>query len=302
MIEFAVPQLSDRALIQGYYDQYPSRSCERTFAFQYLWAPIDGIRFAEVEGTLVMSSLYQGKTYFAWPAGPKDRIPAALTAIEHYAAEELGEPLRFYQMTPAQFEQLQAMMPGDWAIRYHRDLADYIYDREKLATLAGKKLHSKRNHINRFIERHPDWRCEPLGAANAADAEQVALRWRDDNDCSTDPEKDEETCVALHAIREFDALHLDGAVLYTEEGPVAFTIGERLSEDTFLVHVEKADAAVQGAYPMINREFVRQACEGYTYVNRMEDTGAEGLRKAKLSYHPEFLEEKGTVTRSGEEV
>ena len=76
---------------------------------------------------------------------------------------------------------------------------------------------------------------------------------------------------------------------------VAFTIGESLCEDTFVVHIEKAFANIQGAYPMINQQFVEHECMNYKYVNREEDTGAEGLRKAKLSYYPAFLEEKGFV-------
>lgn len=302
MTEFKKITFEDRDLIRSYYERYPSRSCERTFAYQYLWSQADDITFAEVEDTLVMKSVYRARTYFAWPAGPKERIAAAIEELDRYAREELSEELRFYHMTPTQFGQLEAIRPGEWTIDYNRDLADYIYDRDKLATLAGKKLHSKRNHINRFIEHYPDWRCEPLCDGNAADAEQIAIRWRDENDCSSDPDKAAESCFALNSIAMREKLQLTGAVLYAEEDPVAFTVGERLSDDTYVIHVEKAFADIQGAYAMINREFVRQACGDCIYVNREEDTGDEGLRKAKMSYRPAFMEEKGIAVRSQEKA
>lgn len=101
--------------------------------------------------------------------------------------------------------------------------------------------------------------------------------------------------MCLREIEMFDELHLTGGILYTGNEPVAFSIGEQLSDDTFVVHVEKALADVQGAYPMINREFVRHECGAVRYINREDDTGAPGLRKAKLSYKPVMLEEKGVA-------
>ena len=98
---------------------------------------------------------------------------------------------------------------------------------------------------------------------------------------------------------EFFALYkelgLKGGVLKADGKIVAFTVGEPVSDDTFVVHIEKAFADIDGAYPMINQQFVQHECMEYEYVNREEDTGAEGLRKAKLSYRPAFLEEKGIV-------
>ena len=102
-------------------------------------------------------------------------------------------------------------------------------------------------------------------------------------------------CVTLNSLRLYKELGLKGGVLKIGERIVAFTVGEPLSPDTFVVHIEKAFPDVEGAYPMINQQFVQHECMDYTYVNREEDTGAEGLRKAKLSYRPAFLEEKGVV-------
>lgn len=126
----------------------------------------------------------------------------------------------------------------------------------------------------------------------------MALKWRKEAECEQDEEKRAEMCVTLNALRLLEELQLKGGLLRAEPGGevIAFTIGEPLNPDTFVVHIEKAFAEVQGAYPMINQQFVAHEAQGYQYVNREEDTGAEGLRKAKLSYRPAFLVEKGMVT------
>ena len=109
-------------------------------------------------------------------------------------------------------------------------------------------------------------------------------------------------CVALNALRLLEELGLSGGLLRVEGEVVAFTIGEPLNQDTFVVHIEKAFAEIQGAYPMINQQFVEHEAQNYLYVNREEDTGSEGLRKAKLSYRPAFLVQKGLVREKKEEV
>ena len=123
----------------------------------------------------------------------------------------------------------------------------------------------------------------------------MALNWRRENGCEDDVEKNAEMCVTLNALRLREELELTGGVLRVNGEVVAFTLGEPVCEDTFVVHIEKAYAEVPGAYPMINQLFAKQVCDRYRYMNREEDTGAEGLRKAKLSYYPVFMVEKGVV-------
>lgn len=175
-----------------------------------------------------------------------------------------------------------------------------MYESEKLATLSGKKLHAKRNHINKFKATFDDWCYEPITKENVEECFQMALKWRNESGCEEDVEKNAEMCVTLNSLRLFEELELKGGLLRVNGEIVAFTMGEPISEDTFVVHIEKAFADVQGAYPMINQQFVEHECMNYKYVNREEDTGAEGLRKAKLSYRPVFLVEKGVVTKKSE--
>ena len=165
--------------------------------------------------------------------------------------------------------------------------------------LAGKKLHGKRNHINKFKKTYEDWSYEPLSDENMEECFQMALKWRNENGCEDNPEKNAEMCVALNALRLYKEMGQVGGVLRVNKEVAAFTIGERLCDDTFVVHIEKAFADIDGAYPMINQQFVQHECMEYRYVNREDDAGSEGLRKAKLSYRPAFLEQKGIVTKRG---
>ena len=163
--------------------------------------------------------------------------------------------------------------------------------------MSGKKYHGKKNHVNRFFKTYPDWSYEPVTADNVEECFQMALLWRRENGCEEDEEKNAEMCVALNSLRLFEELKLTGGLLRVRGEVVAFTIGEPACDDTFVVHIEKARADVEGAYTVINQQFVSHEVAGkYKYVNREDDVGTEGLRKAKLSYHPEFLVEKGYVT------
>lgn len=293
-IQFKRPGMKDRELIHSYFLKYPSRSCEKTFANTYLWRRVYYVGYAIIENALVFRIDSDGTFSFSFPIGRAEDVKAALDVLRTYAAER-QIPFVLYHVTETQFYQLENWYPGEFEITYNRDVADYVYESEKLATLSGKKLHAKRNHINKFKANHENWSYESMTEANLEDCFQMALRWRHENGCDDDEEKNAEMCVTLNALRLFKELELVGGILRIDGEVVAFTIGEALSEDTFVVHIEKAYAGIQGAYPMINQQFVEHECKQYKYINREEDTGSEGLRKAKLSYRPIFLVEKGEV-------
>ena len=268
--QFKRAELEDQEIISHYFEHHTSRSCERTFANVYLWSRQYPVKWAIVKN--------------------------ALEEMMEYSKEK-GRPFLMYNVTPEYFAQLEEWYPGRFQIEYDRDSADYVYESEKLATLSGKKLHGKRNHINKFKSLFEDrWSYESMSKDNLEECFQMALKWREENDCENDDEKRGEMCVALNSLRLFEELHLTGGVLRIDGKVVAFTIGEPICEDTYVVHIEKAYADVQGAYTMINQQFVEHECMNYKYVNREDDTGAEGLRKAKLSYRPVLMVEKGDVT------
>ena len=210
---------------------------------------------------------------------------------------------------------LEASRPGEYRLEPDRDGWDYIYQVERLAELKGKKLQAKRNHINRFLERYPDWQVEEITTKNLGECVVMDLEWnrlyRTENG---DAEKEartrlDERHAMFKAFSTYEQLDLYGLLLRAEGRVLAFTMGSLINEETIDVHFEKAYGEIQGAYPMINREFARWVRENHPHVlwlNREDDMGLEGLRRSKNSYHPDRMvekylavREKGSPARSG---
>lgn len=298
-ISFKKIELEDKEIIEHYLKKKKYRGCDMVFCNNYLWSRFYATQFAIVEDTLVFCSTRQdGSISVTFPAGETEQIKKALEVLFAYFQEK-ERPFHMHLVQEYEFELLEQWYPGRFVIEYDRDAADYVYETEKLTTLAGKKLHGKRNHINNFIKQNPDWSYERITEENQEDCFQMALKWRQDHVCEHTGEENEEIrdemCVTMNALRLREELGLVGGLLRVNGEVIAFTLGEQLNDDTFVVHIEKAYAEIQGAYPMINQQFVKHEAQNYKYVNREEDTGAEGLRKAKLSYRPAFLVNKGIV-------
>lgn len=296
-ITFKKVTLEDKEIINRYLSQQKARSCEITFANIYLWSRFYQVTYAIVEDMLI----FRGggdPVFFDFPLGKSEGVKPAVDALMQYC-EERGQEFVLGLVTPEKFEMLEELYPGMFEITYDRDAADYVYETEKLANLSGKKYHGKKNHINKFKKLYPEWSYERIDDTNVEECFQMALSWRRLNGCEEDEEKTAEMCVTLNSLRLMKELDLRGGLLRVGGEVVAFSIGEPVCDDTMVVHIEKAFAAVEGAYPMINQQFILHEAMDYKYVNREEDLGEEGLRKAKLSYHPVFLVEKGMVKIKG---
>ncbi len=288
------PELEDRAQINHYLSYADTRSCEMTFANTFMWSRHYHAGFTVLEDMLVFGNI-TGSVSFTVPVGPGD-LKQVLDLLMAYC-EERQVPFQLHNVTKDNFDRLEALYPGEFTISYERDYADYVYETEKLINLSGKKYHSKKNHINKFKTLYPDWSYEPITKDNLEECFQMGLRWRELNGCEEDEEKHAEICVTLNYLRLFEELEMRGGALRVDGKIVAFTIGEPVGKDTLVVHIEKAFADIQGAYTMINQQFVEHEGAGFAYINREEDMGEEGLRKAKLSYKPVFLVEKGVVRK-----
>ena len=175
------------------------------------------------------------------------------------------------------------------------------------ASVAGKKLQAKRNHINRFVERYPDWRVEEITFDNLAECAQLDLEWnrryRSLHESSAETEAQarlDERHAMSRAFACFQELGLFGLLLRAEGEVLAFTIGSLINPETVDVHFEKAYGEIQGAYPLINREFARWIQlhrPGVVWLNREDDMGLEGLRRSKESYYPDQMVEKYLVVQ-----
>ncbi len=295
-MEFYIPTIKDINEIRKALQNNHKRNCEMSPANTVLWARQYKTEIAFWKQEIIYRSLWNSKEY-SYSCNLQDSTrPRELfqTIVSLVNTEE--QPLRMHCMSQEEFAMIDEWYPGMYQMTSRRRDSDYIYLREKLATLSGKKLHGKRNHIHRFEENYPDWEYETIDSHNEDECAKMAMKWclencADEND-NWEHDKIDESKLVVYAIRHRDELGMKGGALRADGRIIAITLGEPLTTDTFVVHFEKAFYDIQGAYPMINREFVRHELEQYTYVNREEDLGEEGLRRAKLSYRPEHLLEK----------
>jgi hypothetical protein len=291
-IAFQKPTIEDKQKLEPYFKSVHEMNCEFTFANMFLWSGHYGGEYAIVDDMLVIRAGEGKEKSYAYPLGTHDVKPIIEKLIRD--CEEIGIPFRMHSITNSMKDNLEQLFPGQFEYVPDRDNFDYIYRSEDLINLKGKKYHGKRNHINQFMERN-NWSYEPITKENMDDCIHMAEEWCIQNGCD-DEGRLAEFCVIKNSFRYFDILGLVGGVLRVDGKVVAFTIGEEINDDVFVVHIEKAYADVNGAYPMINREFITREASQYTYINREEDLGIEGLRKAKLSYKPAILLEEYSVS------
>ena len=297
MIEFHKPQLTDKPWVDELLRRADHRGCEYNFTNLFVWSDAYDQRIARVGDFLVTRLCGSLGCSYIYPAGTGDIAPV-LAALEQDAAER-GAPLHLVCLTQPQVRELDSLFPGRFTFEADRDGFDYLYDIDRLADLGGKKLHAKRNHINRFVENNPSWVYEDITAESLPECLEMDKEWyrrsmvreglAEERDLG-----DEGRALRL-AMEHYHDLGLEGGLIRVYGEVVAFTMGDLLSSDTYDVHFEKAYGELQGAYAMINREFarrVRQRHPQVRYLNREDDMGVEGLRKAKESYYPDLMVEK----------
>ncbi len=295
MIELHPVTLADKAWIDPIVLAESSPSADYNFGNIFLWDETYHQQVGRLDGRMIALPCYENHPFFAWPIGTGDVEPV-LAEMRAYAAAK-GFPFVLRGVTADHLPLLRAVYGDGCAVEEERDLWDYLYAAEKLDTLAGKHLHGKRNHIHRF-EQENDWRFAPLTPADIPACRAMLDAWM--ATCGEDEKDgiDEEYRAIQRAFDYFQPLGLDGGVLWVSGEPVAFSIGEMASADTFDAHFEKAYSHVNGAYPMINREFVRYIRAihpGVQWINREDDTGRLTLRQSKLTYHPDRMVEKYKV-------
>lgn len=289
------PNMDNIGILKDYLRYNNYFGCELTAANNILWSEFYDTSFVIVEDMLSYCKVKDGvPVAFTFPIG-KHEPKKAFDALCSYF-EEQGSTPEFYLVHREMYEKIEEWYPGKFKIEYQRDDADYLYEYKTLSELKGKKLHGKRNHINRFEENFPDYEYEVIDETNYMECIDFAYTWEKDNNPEGSEDKLYERNIIEKALKNRQALELVGGLIRADGNVVAFTLGEPINDKCFVVHFEKAYANIQGAYPMINREFVRRQLKGYKYINREEDLGIPGLRHAKTSYQPIRLVDKGEVT------
>ena len=291
MIEFRKLTPEDRERYEQLHFACGERGCEFTFANLYLWGRQ---RIAFIHDHAVLFSQFDRRTVYPFPVGGGDK-KAALEAIIN-DAHERDIPCRLTGLTEENIRQLEELYPGKFFFHCDRDSYDYVYAIDDLAELKGKKYQKKRNHVNRFRTEHPDYRVQPLCDELLEEVKALVDGWYESR-LAQDPTADflMERRALEKALRDYEKLGLETLVLLDGRQVLAVTMGSFLAENTLDVHFEKAREDVDGAYAAINCEFARYLREKYPqlqFLNREEDMGIPGLRKAKESYLPHHLTEK----------
>ncbi len=301
MFELHPVTLADKAWVDSMVFAENSRSADYNFGNIFLWDQAFHQRIGRCGQRMVTLLSYDHLPFFAWPIGTGDPRPV-LTEMGQYAFQH-GFPFVLRGVTADHLSLVEQVIGPRAVVTPERAVWDYLYLAEKLETLSGKHLHAKRNHIHRFEENH-SWRFTPLTADDIPACADCLETWMADRGEKEDTESEtvqEEYQALKKAFSFWRDLSLVGGILWENNTAIAFTMGEMISSDTFDVHFEKAQVDIDGAYPLINREFVRYLrtlFPGLVWINREDDTGRESLRQSKLSYHPDRMVEKYKVELS----
>lgn len=257
----------------------------------YMWRKGYGIEWAVVDDYLCIKAGLPGSAPFVLcPFGLDDsRLGGVIDTLADYFRQNRWT-FNLKGVSAEMVASLQQVKPGYFTFRADRDNYDYVYSTEDLINLAGRKYHSKQNHIN-FFKRNYDYRYEAITPELIQPCMVSAREWYATHNGSDDDSLKREFSAIIDVLANFHNLSVKGGAILLDNKVAAFTFGEELNSDTAVIHVEKG-LDVRGLYQVINQEFCRNTWAHLAYVNREEDMGIEGLRKAKMSYHPVNLIKK----------
>lgn len=299
MLSFKPISIADREAITAC--TYPGRflNCDFAFANMCSWRFLYDSEFAIVDGFLLIRFMIEEKgrkhQVYMFPVGNGDF--RHIIALLEDDARANGHPLWILGVTPDEKNVLDQMFPSEFIYLTERDYYDYIYLRNDLQELKGKKYQAKRNHINKFSNKYR-YTYLPVTPDLVPKCMELECKWYKDNRTEEDAEDlEHEHRSMAFALAHFEELGLRGGALCVDGEIIAFTYGSAINHYTFGVHVEKADIRYDGVFTVINREFISRLPEQFLYINREEDLGIPGLRQSKLSYHPVILLEKNTAIK-----
>lgn len=291
MISFKALQPEDKPACDAVFKRCIGRGSEHSFVNLFLWGDQ---RVAFCNDSLLVFSQVKGQSLYLYPVCSGDPVPALEAIMQDAKSRQI--PCCLCGLSEQDCQQLEALYPGRFSFRSDRAAYDYIYDIEELAELKGRKFQKKRTQLNRFRSTHPGYTVEPMTAQNYGEICRLVDQWYADR-LRADPQADlqMERVAFSRALAHYEALGLEGLALRHGGSLLAFTMGSILRGDTFDSNFEKALDRADGAYAAINYEFARYLRSKYPHlrwINREEDLGLEGLRRAKLSYNPHHMIEK----------
>ncbi len=284
--------LEEKPLLDATFQKFPPVISEFTFTNLFIWRQAYQLKISRLKDFVCLLSEKGDQSFFFPPIGEGDRGETCLTFLRYL--KETGASPRIVRVPESTLDQIDWEAKG-MRVDLDRDQSDYIYLTRDLIMLDGRKYHRKRNHIKKFKEKYsyqyqtltPEWISECL---------RLETDWCDLRHCEVVPGLANESIAIKEALTHFGQLSMKGGVILIDGELEAFTLGEPLNPETVVIHIEKANPAFEGLYPVVNQAFLEQEWSDYLYVNREQDLGEEGLRKAKESYFPHHMIHKYTIT------
>lgn len=288
-------EIDCKNILDKYFDLVDYEACEYCFTTLYMWKDLYNTKYYVEDDFAIVAGEYENKGFIILPLAKKENMNKAFDfIIKNF--EKQHKQIHLKAINKEVVEYLQSVYGDRFEYIEERNNFDYIYNGESLRTLAGRKNQKKRNHLNSFVKEYGD-RVEykKLEESDFDECINLLKEWSKDKEESI--ELDSEFKAIKRIFKNYeklkDTLKISG--IYIDSKLEAFSIGEMLNDNMAVIHVEKANADIRGLYPYINQQFLLNEFSDVEFVNREEDLGIEGLRKAKLSYHPVKFAEKYTV-------
>jgi hypothetical protein len=289
--EFKPIEIGHKDLFRRYLNDDPPQVSELTFTNLFMWQHCYHPVWLERDECLLIILSPDKSTPFGLEPFGKGSKEKALDAL----CSELRDITDEVRLSRVSEDFINRHIdPDQYFYQLDRNNSDYVYTSSDLIELSGRRYHSKKNHLNTFIK---NYKFEYL----ALDKELVGHfmdmqeEWCRIRDCLQTQDLLLEDYAVKTALTYFDELDYKGAAIRIGSKIEAFSLGEQLNSDTAVVHIEKANPEIPGLYSAINHLFVRNVWSGMEYINREQDLGVEGLRKAKESYYPHHMVNKYTV-------
>lgn len=261
------------------------------FGNLYIWHFSRDISYAILNDCLVIKTKFPNEKYpfIFYPLGLGDRQKTIKDVMDYFLSNNMKFAIK--SLEPYQKYELEKNMPNIFDISPNRDRFDYIYNVSDLINLNGRKLHSKKNHLNKFLNLYPNFVYERIDSSNAIDVFESYVEWFNKNPNITDGLRNEFVGIES-TLRNFNLLDMKGGVIKIDNKIAAFTLGEQINSNSVVIHIEKANTFYEGIYQAINQQFLCNEWNEMEFVNREEDLGIEGLRRAKMTYNPIRFVEK----------
>lgn len=295
-VDFKPITLGDRELFQRYLDGYPFRTYEYSFLTLYMWRKYCNVRYAVLNDTLVIKKCEEGKgAYFMEPIGYKNAVGRNLIERLNILKKAESNFVNLFRDIEETFLYRLQQLYGV-SLEYTEDTNnfDYLYDTERLITLSGRKLQKRKNQYRQFIGQYPYVLKDIHETGVVKDCLDFAGYW-----CEKNKYQHREVSFEFKGLTDvlthLDSLPVVGLAVYVNDRIVGFTFGERINAEMGIVHVEKGDTRYKGIYAFLTKTFAEKYFAGTTYINKQEDLGISGLRKAKQAYNPISLVKKYVV-------